>query len=45
MDFSKVFPDYLPKISPDWEIELGIDLLPDTKQISIQPYWMALYKF
>ena len=40
-EFSDVFPDDLPKIPPDREIEFGIDLLPDTQPISISPYHMA----
>ncbi|KAH0773630.1 hypothetical protein KY290_010767 [Solanum tuberosum] len=41
-EFSKVFPDDLPDIPPEWEIDFGIDLLPDTQPISIPPYRMAL---
>ena len=29
-EFSNVFPNDLPEILPDREIEFGIDLLPDT---------------
>ncbi|KAF3651788.1 putative protein fluG-like [Capsicum annuum] len=39
--FSKVFPDDLPGIPPDREIDFGSDLLPDTRLISIPPYRMA----
>ncbi|WMV54907.1 hypothetical protein MTR67_048292 [Solanum verrucosum] len=40
-EFSKVLPDDLPCIPPEWEINLGIDLLFDTQPISIPPYRMA----
>nr|XP_033513291.1 uncharacterized protein LOC117277957 [Nicotiana tomentosiformis] len=40
-EFSNVFPDDLPWIPPDREIELGIDTLPGTQPISILPYRMA----
>ncbi|KAH0748282.1 hypothetical protein KY290_027514 [Solanum tuberosum] len=40
-DFLEVFPDDLPGIPPEWEIDFDIDLLPDTQLISIPPYWMA----
>ena len=28
----------LPGVPPPWEIDFGINLEPDTKQISIPPY-------
>ncbi|XP_070034402.1 uncharacterized protein [Nicotiana tomentosiformis] len=40
-EFPEVFPEDLPGVSPDREIDFGIDLLPDTKPISIPPYRMA----
>ena len=40
-EFPKVFPNDLPSIPPEWEIEFGIDFLPDTNSISIPPYRMA----
>ncbi|XP_059312013.1 uncharacterized protein LOC132063479 [Lycium ferocissimum] len=40
-EFPEVFPDDLPGVPPDREIEFGIDLLPGTKPISIPPYRMA----
>ncbi|WMV37694.1 hypothetical protein MTR67_031079, partial [Solanum verrucosum] len=40
-DFLEVFPDDLPGIPPEREIDFGIDLLPDTQPISIPPYRMA----
>ena len=39
-DFQEVFPDDLPKIPHEREIDFGIDLLPDTSPISIPPYQM-----
>ncbi|WMV41161.1 hypothetical protein MTR67_034546 [Solanum verrucosum] len=39
--FPEVFPDDLPDIPPEREIDFGIDLLPDTQPISIPPYRMA----
>ncbi|XP_070025986.1 uncharacterized protein [Nicotiana sylvestris] len=39
--FLEVFPDELPGIPPDREIDFGIDVLPDTRPISIPPYRMA----
>nr|AAT39297.2 Gag-pol protein, putative [Solanum demissum] len=40
-EFPKVFPDDLPGIPPEREIDFGIDLIPDTHPISIPPYRMA----
>ena len=39
--FSEVFPNDLPSIPPEWEIDFGIDLLAVTNPISIPPYRMA----
>lgn len=39
--YSDVFPDELPGLPPDSEIEFGIDVAPDTQPISIPPYRMA----
>ncbi|KAH0670724.1 hypothetical protein KY285_025700 [Solanum tuberosum] len=41
-EFPKVFPNDLPDIPPEREIDFGIDLLPDTQPISIPLYRMAL---
>ncbi|KAH0710889.1 hypothetical protein KY284_012316 [Solanum tuberosum] len=41
-EFLEVFPDDLPDIPPEREIDFGIDLLPDTQPTSIPPYKMAL---
>ena len=40
-EFPEVFPDALPEIPPEREIEFGIYLIPDTRPISIPPYRMA----
>ncbi|XP_049414749.1 uncharacterized protein LOC125877522 [Solanum stenotomum] len=40
-EFPMVFPDDLPGIPPEREIDFAIDLLPDTQPISIPPYRMA----
>ncbi|WMV51445.1 hypothetical protein MTR67_044830, partial [Solanum verrucosum] len=40
-EFPKVFPDDLPGIPPEWEIDFRIDLLLDTQPIYIPPYKMA----
>ncbi|KAH0644793.1 hypothetical protein KY284_032677 [Solanum tuberosum] len=36
------FPDYLPRVSPEREINFGLDLVPETQPILIPPYRMAL---
>ncbi|KAH0658156.1 hypothetical protein KY289_026904 [Solanum tuberosum] len=40
-EFPEVFPDDLPGVRPEREIDFGIDLLPDTRSVSIPPYRMA----
>ncbi|XP_070042900.1 uncharacterized protein [Nicotiana tomentosiformis] len=40
-EFPTVFPDELPGIPPEREIDFTIDLLPDAQPISIPPYRMA----
>ena len=40
-EFPEVFPNDLPGIPPEWEIDFGMDLLPEKNLISIPPYWMA----
>ncbi|WMV38294.1 hypothetical protein MTR67_031679 [Solanum verrucosum] len=37
-EFPKVFPDNLPSVPPEREINFDIDLLPDMQPISIPPY-------
>ena len=41
-EFPEVFPNDLPGIFPEWEIDFGINLLPDTNPISIPPDRMVL---
>ena len=43
-EFLEVFPNDLPRIPPEWEINFGIDLLPDTDSILVSPYRMASTK-
>ncbi|KAH0776329.1 hypothetical protein KY290_007740 [Solanum tuberosum] len=40
-EFLEVFPNDLPGIPPEREIDFGIDLLPNTQPISIPPYRIA----
>ena len=40
-EFQDIFPEYLSRIPPKREIDFGVDLDPNTKQISIPPYRMA----
>ena len=40
-EFLHMFPEDLPGIPPEREIDFGIDLLPDTNPLSIPPYRMA----
>jgi hypothetical protein len=40
-EFPDVFPEELPRLPPDKEIEFSIDLAPGTALISIAPYRMA----
>ena len=40
-EFPKVFPNDLPGIPHEWEINFGIDVLPDTNPISVPMYWMS----
>ena len=37
-EFLEVFPNDLPGIPSKWEIDFGIDLLPETNSLSIPPY-------
>jgi hypothetical protein len=37
-DYPDVFPDELPGMPPDREVEFVIDLLPGTAPISKRPY-------
>ena len=40
-EFSDVFPDDLPGMPPERDIEFSIDLLPGTAPIAKRPYRMA----
>ena len=40
-DFSDVFPDDLPGLPPEQEIDFPMDLVPGTAPISLPPYRMA----
>ena len=40
-DFPDVFPDDLPGLPPEREIDFPIDLVPGTSPISLPPYRMA----
>ena len=40
-EFPDVFPDDISGLPPDREVEFTIDLIPETKPISIPPYRMA----
>ena len=40
-EFSEVFPDDVPGLPPEREIEFSIDLLPGTGPISMAPYRMS----
>jgi hypothetical protein len=41
-DFPDVFPEELPGMPPDREVELVIDLLPGTAPISKRQYMMFI---
>jgi hypothetical protein len=41
-DFPDVFPEELPGMPPDREVEFVIDLLPGTAPISKRPYRMSI---
>jgi hypothetical protein len=41
-DFPDVFPEELPEMPPDREVEFVIDLLPATAPISKRPYRMSV---
>ncbi|KAH9801810.1 hypothetical protein KPL71_001167 [Citrus sinensis] len=40
-EFPDVFPDELPRMPPNKEVEFSIDLVPGTSPISMAPYRMA----
>jgi hypothetical protein len=40
-EFPEVFPDEIPGVPPEREVEFSIDLIPATKPISMAPYRMS----
>src|SRR4030042_245803 len=40
-DFPEVFPDEIPDVPPEREVEFSIDLVPGTKPVSMAPYRMS----
>jgi hypothetical protein len=40
-EFPEVFPDEIPDVPPEREVEFSIDLLPGTKPVSMAPYRMS----
>jgi hypothetical protein len=44
-EFSDVFPDELPGLPPDRDVEFGIELIPETAPISRRPYRMPPDEF
>ena len=40
-EFSDVFPEDLPGLPPDWDVEFTIELEPGTAPTSRRPYHMA----
>lgn len=41
IEFSDVFPEELSGLTPEWEIEFEIEVLPETTPISKATYWMS----
>src|ERR1051325_10411682 len=39
--FPEVFPDEIPDVPPEREVEFGIDLVPGTRPVSMAPYKMS----
>ncbi|XP_058726068.1 uncharacterized protein LOC131597384 [Vicia villosa] len=40
-EFPEVFPDEIPDVPPEREVEFGIDLVPGTRPVSMAPYRMS----
>ena len=40
-EFPEVFPDEIPDVPPEREVEFAIDLVPGTKPVSMAPYRMS----
>ena len=43
-DFPKVFPDDIPDVPAEREVEFSIDLVPGTKPVSMGPYRISAYE-
>ena len=43
-EFPEVFPDEIPDVPPEREVEFAIDLVPDTKPVSMAPYRMSAFE-
>ena len=41
-EYPNVFPEELPGMPPDWDVEFVIDLLLDTRPIAKRPYCMLV---
>ena len=40
-EFPEMFPDEIPGVLPEREVELAIDLVPGTRPVSMAPYRMS----
>ena len=40
-EFPEVFPDEIPDVPPEREVEFSINLVPGTKPVSMAPYRMS----
>jgi len=43
-EFLEVFPDEIPVVPPEREVEFSIDLVPGTKPVSMAPYRMSAFE-
>ena len=43
-EFPEVFPDEIPDVPPEREVEFVIDLVPGTRPVSMAPYNMSAYE-
>ena len=43
-EFSEVFPDEIPDLPPEREVEFSIDLVPGTKPVLMAPYRMSAFE-
>ncbi|CAJ2652659.1 unnamed protein product [Trifolium pratense] len=44
-EFPEVFPDEIPEVPPEREVEFSIDLVPGTKPVSMAPYHVPEWKW